>query len=98
MRVTIEVHVLRLFERRFDGVIPGGCVRGIPIRHCGTGGYVQSIAVFSQFRAVKSHSCCGFFGVDFSGPPGTDTLHLLRRGNSPSGGSLTTLGKVRYRN
>src|SRR5437588_3979381 len=68
--VSVEVHELRFFERRFDGVVSGRFVGWIPIGHCRTSDNVKGIANFFELRAVESHAGGLLFGVDFPRPAG----------------------------
>src|SRR5580700_6208610 len=70
VRVSIEVHELRLVKGGFDGVVARSFAGGIPIGGGGAGDDVDGAAFLGKFRVINGFAPLRFVGVDFASPAG----------------------------
>src|SRR5688572_24592380 len=77
MGMIVDVHVLRLVERRAHRVIPVGGVCWIPVHDCGACCDEERIAFLLELCVLEPLAFAGFFGIDPTAPP--------RGRDSPSG-------------
>ena len=81
--MVVDVHVLRLVERRAHGVIPGRGVRRIPVHDRGPRSHEERVASLLQLRVLELLSRARFLRINAPAPS--------RGGDSTSGDFASSL-------